>query len=182
MTTETNEEICWFVMRDLKRPNAKMPAYRQLTEEGFEVFTPFETKIVTNHGKRTKVTVPVIRDLLFVHSSHNLLDSTVQRTDTLQYRYKKGGAYCEALVVPTREMEQFMQVVNSGAKVKYYQPEEITPDMLGANIRILAEGPLYGTEGRLRSLRGSKKKRLIVELTGVLAVEVEVLPDFIELI
>ena len=180
--TEPDEEACWFVMRDLKRPNAKLPAYRRLSEQGFEVFTPLDTRIVVRGGKRTKETVPVIHDLLFVHSSRNLLDAIVQRTDTLQYRYKKGGAYCEALTVPIREMEQFMQVVTSGEKVRYYRPEEITPDMLGASIRILAEGPLYRAEGRLRSLRGSKKRRLIVELTGLLAVEVEVQPDFIELI
>ena len=30
----------WFVMRDLKRPNAKLPAYIQLEQEGIEVFTP----------------------------------------------------------------------------------------------------------------------------------------------
>lgn len=180
--TEPDEETCWFVMRDLKRPNAKLPAYRQLADEGHEVFTPLETRIVENGGKRRKVTVPVIRDLLFVHSARNRLDPTVRRTDTLQYRYKKGGTYCEPLIVPRREMEQFMQVVNSGAQVRYYRPDEITPGMLGAAIRILANGPLYGAEGRLRSVRGSKKRRLVVELTGLLAVEVEVQPDFIELI
>lgn len=169
-------------MRDLKRPNAMMPAWRQLTEEGFEVFTPFETKIVVKNGKRVKETVPVIRDLLFVRSSRNLLDPTVQRTDTLQYQYKKGGAYCEALTVPAQEMEQFMRFADSGEKVKYYRPDEITPGMLGAHVRILADGPLYGAEGRLRSLRGSKKRRVVVELTGLLAVEAEIHPDFIELI
>lgn len=182
MPQDANEEICWFVMRDLKRPNAKLPAYRQLTELGFQVFTPLETRIVVKGGRRTKETVPVIRDLLFVNTSRNRLDPTVLRTDTLQYRYKKGGAYCEPIVVPTREMEQFMRVADSGQKVKYYRPEEITPGMLGASIRLLADGPLYGVEGRLRSIRGSKKKRLVVELPGLLAVEVEVQPDFIELI
>ncbi len=30
--------ISWFVMRDLKRPNAKLPAYKFLAEQGLEVF------------------------------------------------------------------------------------------------------------------------------------------------
>ena len=28
----------WYVMRDLKRPNAKLPAYKQLSDEHIEVF------------------------------------------------------------------------------------------------------------------------------------------------
>ena len=32
------EEAQWFAMRDLTRPNAKMPAFRMLSERGFEVF------------------------------------------------------------------------------------------------------------------------------------------------
>ena len=46
-TSENNEpnERQWFVMRDLKRPNAKLPAYQQLIEDGFEVFTPMRWQI-----------------------------------------------------------------------------------------------------------------------------------------
>lgn len=36
----------WFVMRDLKRPNALSPAWKTLPGMGFEVFTPLRTRIV----------------------------------------------------------------------------------------------------------------------------------------
>ena len=59
--------VQWFVMRDLKRTNAKLPAYQMLGEMGMEVFTPMVWKIVelTNtlqyrflrDGKRTPMTV-----------------------------------------------------------------------------------------------------------------------------
>lgn len=39
-------------MRDLKRPNAKQPAYKFLREEGFEVFVPTKSQIITRNGKR----------------------------------------------------------------------------------------------------------------------------------
>ena len=35
----------WFVMRDLKRRNAKLPAYQQLADSGMEVFTPMMWQI-----------------------------------------------------------------------------------------------------------------------------------------
>lgn len=37
----------WFVMRDLKRNNAKLPAYKMLSEMKIEIFTPMKWKIVT---------------------------------------------------------------------------------------------------------------------------------------
>ena len=45
----------WFVMRDLKRNNAKLPAYKMLSEMKIEIFTPMKWKIVAhpiNSGER----------------------------------------------------------------------------------------------------------------------------------
>ena len=59
------EEAQWFAMRDLTRPNAKMPAFRMLSERGFEVFTPMVTKLsVSPAGKKLRLHVPAIHDLL----------------------------------------------------------------------------------------------------------------------
>lgn len=93
------EGLSWFVMRDLKRANAKHPAYCQLQEAGFEVFTPMTTRISIRAGKRVREDVPFVRDLLFVHTTRDNLDPIVSRTATLQYRYVKGGRYLEAMTV-----------------------------------------------------------------------------------
>ena len=61
--------VQWFVMRDLKRTNAKLPAYQMLGEMGMEVFTPMVWKIVTQHGKRVRMEVPFMQVLLCVHES-----------------------------------------------------------------------------------------------------------------
>ena len=42
----------WFVMRDLKRSNAKLPAYKMLSDLNFEVFTPMTWKVIDIKGKR----------------------------------------------------------------------------------------------------------------------------------
>lgn len=65
-------------MRDLKRPNAKQPAYKFLREEGFEVFVPTKSQIITRNGKKVVEEIPVIRDLLFVHTEKERLDPTLQ--------------------------------------------------------------------------------------------------------
>ena len=101
----------WFVMRDLKRPNAKLPAYKELAKAGFRVFTPLITKVVEYAGKRKRVEVPFVQDLLFVFSEKETLDKVVARTDTLQYRFVKGAAYCSPMVVSVRDMERFIAAV-----------------------------------------------------------------------
>lgn len=52
METDLSTGEQWFVMRDLKRANAKLPAYKQLEEAGFRVFTPMTTKIMEKGGKK----------------------------------------------------------------------------------------------------------------------------------
>ena len=53
--------------------------------------------------------------------------------------------------------------------------------MYGRKIRIIG-GLLNGYEGFLLTTRGSKTKRLLVNLQGLLAVGVEVNPDYIQLL
>ena len=94
--------VQWFVMRDLKRTNAKLPAYQMLGEMGMEVFTPMVWKIVSQHGKRVRMEVPFMQDLLFVHESRERLDPVVELTNTLQYRFLRDGKLITLSVVTTR--------------------------------------------------------------------------------
>ena len=139
---DTDSETClvqWFVMRDLTRSNAKLPAYLLLAGEGIECFTPMVPKLRICQGKRERVEAPFIHDLLFVHSSREVLDPFVER--------------------------------------RYYRPDEITSDMCSRKIRLIG-GKLEGYEGYLLSVRGSRSKRLLVELPGLLAAAVEVEPEY----
>lgn len=172
------EEIRWFVMRDLKRANAKLPAYRQLSEMGFEVFTPMRWIVKTKQGRNEKVHVPAIQDLLFVHTSRALLDPAVESLATLQYRFVRGGGANNPMTVRASDMERFITAVNTDADPRYYMPDELTPSMYGKEIRIVG-GPLDGYSGRLLSVKGMRKRRLIVELPGMLKAAVEVSPDLI---
>lgn len=178
---ETKLALRWFVMRDLKRVNAVLPAYKLLSDLHFEVFTPMKWELKVEKGKRIHKEVPVIQDLLFVHAENNILDPVVKRNKTLQYRYVKGGAYCEPMTVREEDMRRFMKAVGSSDNPVYYRPEELTTAMCGRKIRIIG-GPLDNFEGSLLTVRGSKVKRLLVELPDLLAVGVEVNPEYIQLI
>lgn len=169
----------WFVMRDLKRPNAKLPAYKLLGQEQIELFTPMKQRLTVRKGKKTCEEAPLIHDLLFVHSTPERLDPIVEKTPTLQYRYVRGGKYREAMTVADADMERFIYAVRNSESLRYYRPGELSPAMFGRKIRIIG-GLLDHYEGRL--LKGGRRKVLLVELPGLLSVGVEVSPEFIQLV
>lgn len=170
----------WFVMRDLKRVNAKLPAYQMLGDMGIEVFTPMVWKLVMKHGKRIPQKVPFMQDLLFVHGSHEVLDPIVEKVSTLQYRFLRDGKRTP-MTVGDADMERFIKAVEATENPCYYAPNDIKPDMVGKYVRVIG-GLLDGYEGRLQKLQGSRVKRLFVELPNLLTVAVEVQPEFIQIV
>ena len=174
MDSETGKDgRRWYVLRDLRRANAKEAAYRELLQAGLEVFTPLRERVAVRAGRRIREEVPLVRDLLFVRALREELDPEVEKRRMLQYRYVKGGRYQEPMTVPEREMERFIRAVSVSAKPRYYLPGELTAGMCGRMIRMVG-GPLDGYEGRLLTIRGSKTRRLLVELPGFFSVGVEI--------
>lgn len=171
----------WFVMRDLKRRNAKMLAIHELTKAGLEVFTPMTQMLMTIGGRRQRREVPVIQDILFVHETKDTLDPFVQKFPTLQYRFQRGKTKDEPMTVRKEDMDKFIYAVSNSKTAIYYHPEELTEAMYGKNVRIVG-GMLDKYEGRLLSVKGMRKRRLIVELSGLITAAVEVEPDYIQII
>ena len=177
---QDNDRLQWFVMRDLKRRNAKLPAYKLLEGLGIKVFTPMVWKLVVRHGKRCREEVPFMQDLLFVHDTRLAIDPIVEKYDTVQYRYVHGG-YKIPMTVRESDMQRFIHAVKSCENPRYYTPKEITPDMIGREVRIVG-GPLDGYGGCLQKMQGARVKRLFVEIPDLLAAAVEVQPEYIQLI
>ena len=172
-----NDKELWYVMRDLKRPNAKHPAYKQLEELGFQVFIPMKWFLSVKQGKRVREKRPFIQDLLFVHTTCGKLDPIIKATPTLQYRYARGGTFQNPMTVRETDMERFIRAVHASD----YLPGELTQAMYGRSIRIVG-GSLDGYEGKLLTVRGSRVKRLLVELQGFFSVGVKVEPEYIQLL
>lgn len=170
----------WFVMRDLTRPNAKRPAYVLLEEKGIKYFTPMMWKIRIHNGRRERLLIPVIHDLIFVYSSREELDPIVEKIGTFQYRFTRNSNR-EPMKVRNSEMENFIHAIDTDDTPLYLRPNEITPSMCKRRIRIIG-GNLNGYEGYLLTTRGSRKKRLLVEIPTLLIAAVEVQPEYIQLI
>ena len=171
----------WYVMRDLKRANAKSPAYMMLSDLEFEVFVPMKWQLISKHGKHIREQVPFLRDLLFVHTTRDKLDPVVAKTDTLQYRYVRGGKYCDPMKVGNKEMECFIQAVSWSENPVYYLPGEIPTTMYGRKVCIIG-GELDGHEGTLLKVRGLHKKRILVELPHLLSASVDLEPEYVKFV
>lgn len=85
------------------------------------------------------------------------------------------------MTVRKDEMDKFIFAVNNVKTINYYKPGELTAAMYGKKVRIVG-GILDRYEGRLLSIKGMRKRRLIVELSGLVTAAVEVEPDFIQFI
>ena len=180
LSTIENKEKHWYAMRDLKRTNARFPAYKLLEQIGVEFFTPMHWRLTVKGNKRIREKVPFIQDLIFVFDTREKIDAIVLKTPTLQYRYQKGKPFREPMTVPDNDMWRFIRAVAGSDNPKYYRPDEITPAMYGHKIRIVG-GNLDGYEGRLLNVRGSRVKRILIELPNWLAATVEISPEYIQL-
>lgn len=176
----SQESLQWFAMRDLKRRHAKLPAYKLFENLKVQYFTPMVHRLVVVKGKRIDQEVPFMPDLLFVKDTREHLDLIVESTPKLQYRYKIGVQHTP-IIVPTADMERFIYAVETSENPKFYALNEVTPEMKNRKIRIIG-GKLDGYTGTLVTTRGSKVKRLLVELPSLLAASVEVEAEYIQLV
>lgn len=179
---ETRGSVQWFALRDLKRSNAKLPAYIQLSSEfGLDVFTPLKWSVCISKGRRVRKQVPFVSDLLFVRSSKEILAPIIESIKTLQFRYLKGGKQFQPITVRDVEMDAFITAVKSTKSVEYYLPSEVTTSMIGKMVCIVG-GPLDGYVGNLLSIKGLRKKRFLIGIPSLITASVEVEPEYIRFV
>ena len=106
----------------------------------------------------------------------------IRKINLLQYRYICGGKQYEAMTVRHSAMSRFMEAVKELDKVEYYSLDEVSPTLYGKEIEIVG-GRLDGFRGRLMSRRGSKVKRLIIDLEECnLSAAIQVDSEYIKLL
>ena len=168
----------WYVLRDFRKRNAKSPAYKTLPGLGVQCFTPMHWVVFTSGGRKIREYVPVIQSLLFAFDTRETLEPIVERDRALQFQFRRGGGQGYLMTVPADEMQRFIKAVGNDPTPIYYMPGELTPDKIGKEVIVIG-GPLDGYRGVLLKMQGSKKRRLIVEIKGLMAAAVEVNPEYV---
>lgn len=158
---------CWFAMRATYK--REFVAQEYLTGKGFEVFVPLKKVIKVVRGIKRKVTEPAIKGLIFVKGEREALKKAKFGVEYLQYITRRDEGRNVPIIVPERQMEQFIAVVQDDAVDKtFYTPDEVNITS-GTKVRVHG-GPFDGFEGVLVRIQGKRNKQFFINIDGLVAV------------
>lgn len=174
-------DVVWFAM---SAPFSKeVEAQVLLQRYNIESFVPLSYKIVTKKdGNKVRKLVPAIHNLIFVKTTRLIIQEVKQRISILQFLTKPENGRNVPIIIPERQMQQFITVCKSqNEDLTYLSPTEINLTK-GTRIKIIG-GPFDGVEGTFIKIKGYKKRRIVVSLLGIAAVATaEINPDYIQII
>lgn len=176
-----DENIVWFAMSAPYRRELK--AKEQLTAMSIESFVPMAKAIVERRGTKKRALVPAIHNLIFVHTTKELITRAKQVIGYLQYHTHPVNGKNTPTIVPDKAMEQFISITNERIEeITFLQPGEIDIKK-GTKVRIHG-GAFDGTEGIFIKIRGKRNRRVVVLIEGLAAVAIntEISPDLIEIL
>ncbi|MCM1178557.1 MAG: UpxY family transcription antiterminator [Clostridium sp.] len=151
-----------------------------LDDAGIRYFLPMKDIVTDAGGRKVRVKVPVISNLIFVHSSPAALAPIMSENSKFQFIFKRGGRENEPLIVPEKEMDDFIKAVENSSSPLYFSPGELNVSA-GTRIRIIG-GVFDGIEGIFLKVKGARSRRLVLEVPGMLAVAVEIEPEFVQVL
>ena len=181
------ERIQWFAMsapycRELKAREA-------LEERGIETFIAMQWRNVRRQRPGApatrpleRVLMPIIHNLIFVHSSRSRIQEAKLQIPFLQWRTMSYEGRNVPMVVPDYQMDAFIRICNTrNSDIAFYAPGEmeIKP---GTRVRIIG-GEFSGIEGVLLKQKGKNSNRVVVELPNLGSLATATLPaDLLEIL
>ena len=185
----TDQQVYWYPMRVTYHRELKVK--EALDSLGIESFLPMQYKFVDDKVTlRKKKLVPAIHNLLFIHSTRQhitTLKTTRPELSPLRYMTDRtksesqdGNGRSHILIVPDRQMKNFMQVAAvQDDRIMYLETTDFI-NKIGRKVRI-TEGAFAGVEGEIKRIKGNR--RVVVRLEGITAVAITfVSPNCIEFV
>lgn len=166
---KNDDRLLWFAMRATYR--RELVAKRLLDAAGIENYIPMQLKTKMTMGRKKKVLVPAVHNLIFVHTTRNIIREFKSRVQYLQYMmdYGRGEGGMSPIVVPDKQMEDFMAVVRTCQEDLEYMPVGNRSFPQGMKVRVRG-GVLDGVEGVIARTGKSRDKKLVVTLSGLVSV------------
>lgn len=139
-------------------------------------FVPMRYEYVVRNHKKERKLVPAVSNLVFAHTQKATLDRLKHTSlPYLRYIMKHDGNLSMPLTVRNDDMENFIRVARQVEEdIRYINPDDYDLKA-GQRVRVIG-GPFVGTVGTLVKVRGSRSKRVVVELEGVLHVASTAIP------
>lgn len=177
---DANTPVWWAMSAPYQR---ELKAKAALDKLGIENFVPMRYQAVRKRtGSMARELLPAIHNLIFVRGSKPCVSQAKKDILWLQWLTRPEDGKNVPVTVPDKDMEQFIAVTNTyNEHLIYIQPDEIDLRK-GTPVRILG-GPFNGFEGTFIKVKGSRKKRVVVMLKGIVGVAMaEITPDLLEVL
>ena len=173
--TAGESEIQWFAMSAPYRRELK--AKRFLDDRMVENFIPMKQTIVEKkYGIKSRELVPAIHNLIFVHTTKEKIKSLKQGVDFLQYHTTPVNGKNIPIVVPERQMQQFIAATTAAnTEIKYLHPSEIEIKK-GTPVRVHG-GVFDGVEGYYMKIKGKRNRTVVLLIENVTAAALTEISD-----
>lgn len=169
----------WYVMRTIG-PKTYQAIGEHFIASGMRYFVPtIEVKRKYKDGTTRVVEQAYVGGLFFAFGTEKqILEQIEQSGGRLQWVYQRGQLCSSHMKVPTPEMENFMQGI-ALRNFKYITLSDV-PANVGKRVRVSCKG-LADIEGIILPTR-RKEKSLYVSIGNILAIQITVTPDVIQVL
>ena len=167
----SDNELHWYVANTCRQ---EKKIKQRLDSMGIENFIPFQQIARKIHGVDKLIEVPVIPNLVFIHTTLKTCMSLIQEY-AFDMRYLRDRETGNFLIVPDKQMNDFMFLLDFSKDMVEVVNENLKK---GDTVRVI-KGDFAGIEGELIRVKGHK--RVVVRLEGVVSLATAYIPgSFLE--
>ena len=167
----SDNELHWYVANTCRQ---EKKIKQRLDSMGIENFIPFQQIARKIHGVDKLIEVPVIPNLVFIHTTFKSCMSLIQEY-AFDMRYLRDRETGNFLIVPDKQMNDFMFLLDFSKEMVEVVNENLKK---GDKVRVI-KGDFAGIEGELIRVKG--QKRVVVRREGVVSLATAYIPgSFLE--
>ena len=167
----SDNELHWYVANTCRQ---EKKIKQRLDSMGIENFIPFQQIARKIHGVDKLIEVPVIPNLVFIHTTFKSCMSLIQEY-AFDMRYLRDRETGNFLIVPDKQMNDFLFLLDFSKEMVEVVNENLKK---GDKVRVI-KGDFAGIEGELIRVKGHK--RVVVRLEGVVSLATAYIPgSFLE--
>lgn len=178
---DSNAQV-WFAMRATCKREKK--AQELLAKDGIKSFIPMCKKLMVKAGRKQYILTPAANNLIFVYVAPSIMKDIKLTIPYLQYQYEMREKQFYPIIVPTKQMEDFIKLYETIEidKLTFLDPNN--PNLKeGKKVRIHSNGGvLDGIEGKLVKIEGKRNKQLTVSIDGFIVVATAINIDLVEVL
>ena len=160
--------------------NRSIQAKRLLDGMSAENFLPMRMEIKTIGRQKVKRLVPAVSNLIFVKGTEVEIQKIKDGLDYLQFICLKEGGRRKRIIVPDKQMEDFIRLTSESPEDTWIFTPEENNLAKGDKVRIHG-GPFDGVEGTFVKVSGKRRKMVVVTIPTILsAATLSFVPEMLE--